>query len=83
MTFKQKAELIRQKAEQIYGKFKALFTIPENQTFWELFSDQLNVFKDLTKDMPEEKVYALMCDPSSSSSPSGKYSFEINNIYLL
>ncbi|KAF7992312.1 hypothetical protein HCN44_001637 [Aphidius gifuensis] len=68
LTFKQKAESIRQKAEQIYGKFKALFTIPENQTFWELFSDQLNVFKDLTKDMPEEKVYALMCDPSTSSS---------------
>lgn len=70
LTFKQKAELIRQKAEEIYNKFKGLFTIPENQTFWELFSEQLIIFKDLTKDMPEEKVYALMSDPSLSSSSS-------------
>ncbi|XP_076658594.1 JIL-1 anchoring and stabilizing protein isoform X2 [Halictus rubicundus] len=65
-TFKQKAEQIRQKAEHIYNKFKAMFTIPEGQSFWQSFSDQVVHFKELTKDMPEEKVFSLMSDPSCS-----------------
>ncbi|XP_033341488.2 JIL-1 anchoring and stabilizing protein isoform X1 [Megalopta genalis] len=63
-TFKQKAEQIRQKAEHIYNKFKAMFTIPEGQSFWQSFSDQVVHFKELTKDMPEEKVFSLMSDPA-------------------
>ncbi|XP_053991889.1 PC4 and SFRS1-interacting protein [Hylaeus anthracinus] len=61
--FKQKAEQIRQKAEHIYNKFKAMFTIPEGQSFWQSFSDQVVNFKKLTKDMPEEKVFSLMSEP--------------------
>ncbi|XP_017799116.1 PREDICTED: PC4 and SFRS1-interacting protein isoform X2 [Habropoda laboriosa] len=63
-VFKQKAEQIRQKAEHIYNKFKAMFTIPEGQSFWQSFSDQVVHFKELTKDMPEEKVFSLMSDPA-------------------
>ncbi|KAG6799152.1 PC4 and SFRS1-interacting protein [Apis mellifera caucasica] len=62
--FKQKAEQIRQKSEHIYNKFKAMFTIPEGQSFWQSFSDQVFHFKELTKDMPEEKVFSLMSDPA-------------------
>lgn len=62
--FKQKAEQIRQKAEHIYNKYKAMFTIPEGQSFWQSFSDQVVHFKELTKDMPEEKVFSLMSDPA-------------------
>ncbi|XP_076178485.1 JIL-1 anchoring and stabilizing protein isoform X3 [Ptiloglossa arizonensis] len=62
-NFKQKAEQIRQKAEHIYNKFKAMFTIPEGQSFWQSFSDQVVHFKKLTKDMPEEKVFSLMSEP--------------------
>ena len=65
-TFKLKAEQIRQKAEHIYNKFKAMFTIPEGQSFWQSFSDQVVHFKELTKDMPEEKVFSLMSDPACS-----------------
>ncbi|KAG7201569.1 hypothetical protein KM043_004315 [Ampulex compressa] len=65
-AFKQKAEQIRQKAEHIYNKFKAMFTIPEGQSFWQSFSDQVVHFKELTKDMPEEKVFSLMSDPACS-----------------
>ncbi|XP_043256747.1 hepatoma-derived growth factor-related protein 2 isoform X3 [Colletes gigas] len=65
-NFKQKAEQIRQKAEHIYNKFKAMFTIPEGQSFWQSFSDQVVHFKKLTKDMPEEKVFSLMSDPVCS-----------------
>ncbi|KZC10990.1 Hepatoma-derived growth factor [Dufourea novaeangliae] len=67
-TFKQKAEQIRQKAEHIYNKFKAMFTIPEGQSFWQSFSDQVVHFKELTKDMPEEKVFSLMSDPACPDS---------------
>lgn len=62
--FKQKAEQIKQKAEHIYNKFKAMFTISGGQTFWQSFSDQVVHFKELTKDMPEEKMFSLMADPS-------------------
>ncbi|XP_032689560.1 PC4 and SFRS1-interacting protein isoform X3 [Odontomachus brunneus] len=63
-TFKQKAEQIRQKAEHIYNKYKAMFTIPEGQSFWQSFSDQVVHFKELTKDMSEEKMFSLMSDPA-------------------
>ncbi|XP_012229688.1 PC4 and SFRS1-interacting protein isoform X2 [Linepithema humile] len=62
--FKQKAEQIRQKAEHIYNKYKAMFTIPEGQSFWQSFSNQVFHFKELTKNMPEEKVFSLMSDPA-------------------
>lgn len=48
---------------------QAMFTIPEGQSFWQSFSDQVVHFKELTKDMPEEKVFSLMSDPACS----GKY----------
>lgn len=41
-----------------------MFTIPEGQSFWQSFSDQVVHFKELTKDMPEEKVFSLMSDPA-------------------
>lgn len=65
VIFKQKAEFIRQKAELIYNKFKKMFTIPEGQNFWQSFSEQVDHFKELTKDMPEDKVFALIADPAS------------------
>lgn len=64
--FKQKAEQIRQKAEHIYNKYKAMFNIPEGQSFWQSFSNQVMHFKELTKDMSEEKVFSLMSDPACS-----------------
>lgn len=41
-----------------------MFTISGGQTFWQSFSDQVIHFKELTKDMPEEKMFSLMADPS-------------------
>lgn len=41
-----------------------MFTIPEGQSFWQSFSDQVVHFKELTKDMSEEKVFSLMSDPA-------------------
>ncbi|XP_011310955.1 PC4 and SFRS1-interacting protein [Fopius arisanus] len=66
LSFKQKAELIRQKAEHIYNKFKTFFIIPESQSFWQTFSDQVELFKEATKHMKEEAVFTLMIDPTLS-----------------
>lgn len=41
-----------------------MFTIPEGQSFWQSFNDQVDHFKEVTKDMPEEKVFSLMTDPT-------------------
>lgn len=52
-------------------KFKnvqAMFNIPEGQSFWQSFSNQVMHFKELTKDMSEEKVFSLMSDPACSGS---------------
>lgn len=43
-----------------------MFTIPEGQSFWQSFSNQVVHFKELTKNMPEEKVFSLMSDPACS-----------------
>lgn len=45
---------------------QAMFTIPEGQSFWQSFSSQVGHFKELTKNMPEEKVFSLMSDPACS-----------------
>ncbi|CAL1688432.1 unnamed protein product [Lasius platythorax] len=77
--FKQKAEQIRQKAEHIYNKYKAMFTIPEGQSFWQSFSSQVGHFKELTKNMPEEKVFSLMSDPACSDAGRSEDSLADDN----
>lgn len=42
-----------------------MFTIPEGQSFWQSFSNQVVHFKELTKNMSEEKVFSLMSDPAA------------------
>lgn len=54
-----------------------MFTIPEGQSFWQSFSDQVVHFKKLTKDMSEEKVFSLMSDPACS----GKFAIHLFNEY--
>ncbi|XP_063976379.1 hepatoma-derived growth factor-related protein 2 [Diachasmimorpha longicaudata] len=71
-SFKQKSEMIRQKAENIYNKFKALFVVPDGYSFWQAFSDQVDEFKAATNDMQEEKVFALMVDPTITDSQEPK-----------
>ncbi|KAL2729884.1 PC4 and SFRS1-interacting protein isoform X3 [Vespula maculifrons] len=77
--FIQKAEQIRQKAEHIYNKFKAMFTIPEGQSFWQSFSDQVDHFKEVTKDMTREKVFSLMTDPTCPDAGTSEDTAEEDN----
>lgn len=48
-----------------------MFTIPEGQTFWQSFSDQVDHFKELTKDMSEEKMFSLIADPANTNKTTG------------
>lgn len=50
-----------------------MFTIPEGQSFWQSFSNQVFHFKELTKNMPEEKVFSLMSDPAIQGNESYYY----------
>ncbi|XP_011496080.1 PREDICTED: PC4 and SFRS1-interacting protein [Ceratosolen solmsi marchali] len=64
IAFKQKADKIKKKAELIYNKFKSLFDIPEGQTFWNIFLEQLDQFKQQTKDLTPEEIFSLLVDPT-------------------
>lgn len=55
-----------------------MFTVPEGQSFWQSFSDQVLHFKELTKDMPEEKMLSLMADPACAGNTSSNRN-SINN----
>lgn len=62
-----------------------MFTIPEGQSFWQSFSDQVVHFKELTKDMSDEKMFSLMSDPACPGNNYfgiellGSYCFTIMN----
>ncbi|KAK6620556.1 hypothetical protein RUM43_010848 [Polyplax serrata] len=64
-NFEAKADKIRQKANILFNKYTALFAVPENSNFWNVFLDSVNEFAKLTEDMPRERVYGLIVDPTS------------------
>jgi hypothetical protein len=43
---------------------QSLFNIPEGQTFWNIFLEQLDQFKQHTKDMTHEEIFSLLVDPT-------------------
>lgn len=58
-----------------------MFTIREGQTFWQSFSDQVDHFKELTKDMSEEKMFSLTQDPATTIKKTGIIKYSL--IYFL
>ncbi|XP_069687792.1 PC4 and SFRS1-interacting protein-like [Periplaneta americana] len=64
--FSSKASQIRDKADHIYNKFKAMFTVPEGRTFWQAFADYVTLFKQQTSHLSQDKMYALTVDPNVS-----------------
>ncbi|CAG5096151.1 Similar to Hdgf: Hepatoma-derived growth factor (Mus musculus) [Cotesia congregata] len=67
-NFKQKAQQIREKADEMYNKFKTLFIIPDGQSFWQTFSEQVTQFKEVTKNMSEPTIFGLLVDPTNPES---------------
>ncbi|XP_058798453.1 PC4 and SFRS1-interacting protein isoform X4 [Phymastichus coffea] len=67
IVFKQKAEQIKKKAEEIYSKFRTLFEISEGESFWHVFVKQLEEFKKHTAHLNDEELFSLLVDPTESS----------------
>lgn len=63
-AFEAKAYKIRQKANILFNKYTALFAVSENSNFWNVFLESVKEFAKLTQDMPRERVYGLLVDPS-------------------
>nr|CAD7392894.1 unnamed protein product [Timema cristinae] len=61
--FIQQAEQIRTKAEYVFNKFKKLFVIPENKTFYQVFSEEVNKLKEHTVNMEDVEFYKLREEP--------------------
>ncbi|CAG2055990.1 unnamed protein product, partial [Timema podura] len=61
--FIQQAEQIRTKAEYVFNKFKKLFVIPENKTFYQVFSEEVNKLKEHTVNMDDMEFYKLREEP--------------------
>ncbi|PSN51470.1 hypothetical protein C0J52_00738 [Blattella germanica] len=74
--FLSKANQIRDKADHIFNKFKAMFTVPEGRSFWQVFADHVILFKQQTSHMSEDLVYSLTVDPSVSKATAESGSSE-------
>ncbi|RZF41624.1 hypothetical protein LSTR_LSTR000338 [Laodelphax striatellus] len=66
-TFEMKASMIRVKAEHVYNKLKAMFTLPEGKSFREAFADELAVFSRLTENLTVEEIFRITKDPIESA----------------
>ncbi|KAJ1528895.1 hypothetical protein ONE63_007264 [Megalurothrips usitatus] len=64
-AFNTGCEQIRLKASHMYHKFKKLFAVPGNRSFWEIFHQEVERFNEAVKHMSRDKVYALVVDPES------------------
>nr|CAD7200620.1 unnamed protein product [Timema douglasi] len=61
--FIQQAARIRAKAEYVFNKFKKLFVIPENMTFYQAFFEEVKKLKEHTVDMDAMEFSKLRKEP--------------------
>lgn len=54
------AERIRSKADTMYNKFKSLFTIPNGKTFYEVYTNEVNLFQQKTSSMSLNELYGTV-----------------------
>ncbi|KAK7794901.1 hypothetical protein R5R35_005661 [Gryllus longicercus] len=62
--FNFKAFEIRKLSEMVYEKFKSLFVVPDECTFWNFFSSEISKFRNLTENLTVHEVCTLQTDPS-------------------
>lgn len=49
----------------IFSYFQALFAVPTNTSFWDVFHKEVERFNEAVKHLSRDKVYALVVDPES------------------
>jgi len=57
-------DTIQKKADQIYNKFKSYFAYQGEKPFSAMFEQELEHFKQVTKDLDEQKVLCMIVDPT-------------------
>ncbi|XP_049287900.1 hepatoma-derived growth factor-related protein 2-like [Anopheles funestus] len=61
LKFDFQAQLIRQKAEQIYARFKDILGMSEcEMPFWDWFVQEVNKFEQATQHLTQEELYLLV-----------------------
>ncbi|KAF5275083.1 hypothetical protein FQA39_LY07020 [Lamprigera yunnana] len=68
--FDLEAKQVRNKAGLVRNKFSQLYKISdekEDEEFWDVFYNDLEIFYDQVKDLPETKILALTSEPSKYS----------------
>jgi len=74
-TMEKNIQVIQDKADQIYEKFKSFFAFQEgDKTFWEAFDAEVNEFKEKTAGLDESKILSMIRDPTKPLSNSNPLS---------
>lgn len=53
---------VRRKAKIVYDKFASLFTVPDGQTFYEIFKNEVKLFDSKVKHLSYEEIHGLTAD---------------------
>merc|ERR1712045_1035888 len=65
MGMEKDIQVIQDKADQIYEKFKSFFAFQEGDTtFWDAFDAEVNEFKERTEGLDESKILSMIRDPT-------------------
>ncbi len=82
VDFREGAELIRQKASEIYNSFYNVFIPPEEQDisvpFEEIFKEEMKVFKDQTQGYTLDEVLGLTAENDTGTLSLWKNSYSYN-----
>lgn len=73
LKMQKSIEIIQQKADQIYNKFKSYFAYQGEKPFSVMFEQEVEEFRKLTQGMDESKVLSMIRDPTrpvSADNPS-------------
>lgn len=69
LDFKKQAAELRKKATTVFNKYRNLFAVPVSENFETVYQESLKEFQSLTKDMPPEKMFSLLVDPTCELNP--------------
>ena len=62
------SEKIRLKADAVFHKIQACFTVPEGDSFWDAFEKAVVEFRDVTKGLDRSQVLHMVADPTTKVS---------------
>lgn len=59
---REKINLVRRKAVSMYNKFVSLFTVPDGESFQEIFTKEVDDFYTKTKHLTSDQIYGMTSD---------------------